>query len=118
MKKILIITLFVSVSLIARSQQNWDSVKVVSQQVVDNVYMLKGSGGNIGVITGSDGIVMIDDQFLPLGDKIKNAISALDSNPIKFTINTHIHGDHSGSNEFFKRQGSTLVAHDVVRERM
>lgn len=118
MKKLLIITLFVSVSLIARSQQNWDSVEVVSQQVVDNVYMLKGSGGNIGVITGNDGIVMIDDQFLPLGDKIKNAISALDSNPIRFTINTHIHGDHSGSNEFFKRQGSTLVAHDVVRERM
>jgi glyoxylase-like metal-dependent hydrolase (beta-lactamase superfamily II) len=80
--------------------------------------MLQGSGGNIGVITGKDGIVMIDDQFLQLSTKIKDAIAALDKGPIRFTLNTHIHGDHSGSNEFFKQQGSTIVAHELVRERM
>ena len=113
-------TLVVSlvITLSAGAQQNWDSIQVTSQQVRDNIYMLTGSGGNIGVLTGEDGIVMIDDQFLELGDKIKKAIAALDKGPIRFTLNTHIHGDHSGSNEYFKRAGSTIVAHDVVRERM
>src|SRR5687768_3582409 len=113
-------TLVVSlvITLSAAAQQNWDSIQVTSQQVRDNIYMLTGSGGNIGVLTGEDGIVMIDDQFLELGDKIKKAIAALDKGPIRFTLNTHIHGDHSGSNEYFKRAGSTIVAHDVVRERM
>ena len=106
------------ITLSAGAQQNWDSIQVTSQQVRDNIYMLTGSGGNIGVLTGEDGVVMIDDQFLQLGDKIKEAIAALDKGPIRFTLNTHIHGDHSGSNEYFKRAGSTIVAHDVVRERM
>ena len=106
------------ITLSAGAQQNWDSIQVTSQQVRDNIYMLTGSGGNIGVLTGEDGIVMIDDQFLQLGDKIKEAIAALDKGAIRFTLNTHIHGDHSGSNEYFKRAGSTIVAHDVVRDRM
>lgn len=80
--------------------------------------MLQGAGGNIGVLTGPDGIVMIDDQFLPLGPRIKEAIAALDKGPIRFTLNTHVHGDHSGSNEYFREIGSTIVAHDQVRERM
>ena len=99
-------------------QQNFDSVQVTSQSVRDNIYMLKGAGGNIGIITGEDGVLMIDDQFLPLGQKIEAAIAALDKGPIRFTLNTHIHGDHSGSNEYFKQLGSTLIAHDLVRERM
>lgn len=98
--------------------QNFDTVQVRSEQVAGNVYVLKGSGGNIGVLTGPDGILMIDDQFLPLSEKIKNAIANLDKGNIRFTLNTHIHGDHTGSNEFFKRNGSTIIAHDVVRERM
>jgi glyoxylase-like metal-dependent hydrolase (beta-lactamase superfamily II) len=116
--KPLFILLFLAIASNAISQQNWDSVKVTSHQVRDNVYMLKGSGGNIGVLTGKDGIVMIDDQFLQLGDKIKDAIAALDKGPIRFTLNTHVHGDHSGSNEYFKQIGSTIVAHELVRERM
>lgn len=99
-------------------QQNWDSINIISQRVKGNIYMLKGAGGNIGVLTGKDGIVMIDDQFLPLSSKIKDAIAALDDHPIRFTLNTHIHGDHSGGNEFFKQLGSTVVAHEMVRERM
>jgi cyclase len=102
----------------AVQSQNFDTVQVRSEQVRDNIYVLKGSGGNIGVLTGADGVLMIDDQFLPLSEKIKNAIASLDKGNIRFTLNTHIHGDHTGSNEFFKRNGSTIVAHDVVRERM
>jgi glyoxylase-like metal-dependent hydrolase (beta-lactamase superfamily II) len=118
MKRLIILTFFICSTLLSVAQTKWDSIQVKSEKVTGNIYMLTGSGGNIGVITGADGVVMIDDQFLPLGPKIKDAIQALDSNPIRFTINTHIHGDHSGSNEFFKQLGSTIVAHDVVRERM
>ena len=118
MKRSITMIVCLAFSFAGFAQQNWDSIQITSQQVRDNIYMLKGSGGNIGVLTGQDGIVMIDDQFLELGKKIQEAIAALDKGQIRFTLNTHIHGDHSGSNEYFKRIGSTIVAHDVVRERM
>ena len=118
MKHRLSLVLLLTVLTARCQEENWDSIQVTSQNVKENIYMLQGSGGNIGVITGEDGIVMIDDQFLQLSTKIKDAIAALDKGPIRFTINTHIHGDHSGSNEFFKQQGATIVAHDLVRERM
>lgn len=118
MKQSVILVFLISIATNALSQQDWDAVKVTSQQVRDNVYMLTGAGGNIGVLTGEDGVVMIDDQFLQLGPKIREAIAALDKGPIRFTLNTHVHGDHSGSNEYFKQNGSTIVAHELVRERM
>lgn len=118
MKQSVILVFFISIAANALSQQDWDAVKVTSERVRDNVYMLKGAGGNIGVLTGEDGVVMIDDQFLPLGPKITEAIAALDKGPIRFTLNTHVHGDHSGSNEYFKQNGSTIVAHELVRDRM
>jgi glyoxylase-like metal-dependent hydrolase (beta-lactamase superfamily II) len=80
--------------------------------------MLKGSGGNIGLLTGEDGLLMIDDQFAPLSEKIAAAIKSIDAGQIRFLLNTHIHGDHTGGNENFKKMGATIVAHDVVRERM
>jgi glyoxylase-like metal-dependent hydrolase (beta-lactamase superfamily II) len=118
MKKILLVGLLTASSLIAAAQQNLDTVKIRPQKVTDNIYMLKGSGGNIGVLIGKDGTLMIDDQFAPLSNKINGAIKTLDPGDIRFLINTHIHGDHSGGNENFKRMGVTIVAHDVVRERM
>lgn len=118
MKRSFAILLSLVLTLPVIAQQNWDSIQVTSQRVKGNIYMLTGSGGNIGVLTGEDGVVMIDDQFLQLGKKIQAAIASLDKGPIRFTINTHIHGDHSGSNEYFKKVGATIVAHDVVRERM
>lgn len=80
--------------------------------------MLKGSGGNIGLLTGGDGLLMIDDQFAPLSEKIAAAIKTIDAGQIRFLLNTHIHGDHTGGNENFKKMGVTIVAHDLVRERM
>lgn len=118
MKPLILLILIMFAGSHTKAQQNWDSIKVTSQHVKENIYMLQGAGGNIGVLTGKDGIVMIDDQFLELGSKIRDAIAALDKGPIRFTLNTHIHGDHSGSNEYFKQMGSTIVAHDLVRERM
>ncbi len=109
-------SLLFSVPLLA--QPNLDTVRIRPVKVSDHIYMLKGSGGNIGVLIGKDGTLMIDDQFAPLSNKINGAIKTLDPGEIRFLINTHIHGDHSGGNENFKRMGITVVAHDVVRERM
>ena len=117
MKRTLLVYALV-LSVMAATAQNYDTVKIRTEKLTENIYMLKGSGGNIGVITGADGVVMIDDQYLPLGQKIKDAIALLDKGPIRFTINTHLHGDHSGGNEFFKQQGSTIIAHETVRGRM
>jgi cyclase len=118
MKKIAPLHLFVLLASATFAQQNYDTVKIVPQKITENIYMLKGAGGNIGVLVGKDGTLMIDDQFAPLSNKINGAIKTISPEEIKFLINTHIHGDHSGGNENFKRMGVTVVAHDVVRERM
>ncbi len=98
--------------------QTMDTVKIRPVKVSDNIYMLQGAGGNIGIQVGKDGTFMIDDQFAPLSDKINGAIKAIDGGDIRFLINTHVHGDHLGGNENFKKLGATIVAHDQVRERM
>lgn len=98
--------------------QNFDTVKIRPQRVTDNIYMLTGSGGNIGLLLGGDGVLMIDDQYAPLSQKISDAIKSLAKNNLRFVVNTHVHGDHSGGNENFKKQGATLVAHEQVRVRM
>jgi|GEM_PF-75581 len=108
--------LFLCVTVLA--QNNFDTVSIRPVKVTDQIYMLKGSGGNIGVMIGKDGTIMIDDQFAPLSNKINGAIKTLDPGEIRFLINTHLHGDHSGGNENFKRMGVTVVAHDDVRARM
>ena len=80
--------------------------------------MLEGQGGNITVAVGTDGIIMVDGQFAPLSDKIKAAIKAISPLPIKYLINTHYHGDHTGGNENFAKDGVTIVAHDNLRVRL
>src|SRR6185295_6078619 len=74
--------------------QNFDTVQIKTLKITEKIYMLEGSGGNIGVLVGKDGIVMIDDQFAPLSEKIKTALKALSDKPVRFVINTHFHGDH------------------------
>lgn len=118
MKKIVILAVFALVTTSIFAQQNYDTVKIRPVKITDNIYMLNGAGGNIGVLVGKDGTLMIDNQFGPLSNKINGAIKTINPAEIKFLINTHIHGDHSGGNENFKRMGTTIVAHDVVRERM
>jgi cyclase len=112
---ILLLTTFITYA----QQQNFDTVRIIPVKVTESIYMLKGSGGNIGVFAGREGIFMIDDQYAPLSDKITAAIKAIDPGSIRFLVNTHIHGDHSGGNDnFAKIPGLTIVAHDLVRERM
>ncbi len=105
-------------AVVAKAQQNFDTVKIRPLKVTDQIYMLKGSGGNIGLLTGSDGLLMIDDQYAPLSVKINEAIKSISQSPIRFLVNTHIHGDHTGGNDNFSKQGITLIGHDQVRERM
>jgi glyoxylase-like metal-dependent hydrolase (beta-lactamase superfamily II) len=102
----------------ANAQTNYDTVKIRPVKVAEQIYMLKGSGGNIGLLVGKEGSLLVDNQFAPLSNKINGAAKTIDPGEIRFMINTHLHGDHSGGNENFKRMGSTLVAHDQVRERM
>mgnify|MGYP001572564536 CR=1 FL=1 len=104
----------------ANAQQDFDTVQVRSTKITDAVYMLTGSGGNLGVSAGEDGIFIIDDQFAPPTEKIKKAIvdATKISSPIRFVLNTHLHGDHTGGNEYFGKVGAVIVAHDNVRKRM
>jgi len=100
------------------SAQNFDSVEIKTYKMSETIYMLEGSGGNIGLLVGKDGVVMIDDQFAPLSEKIKTAIQKITDAPVRFVINTHFHGDHVGGNENFGKEGAIIVAQSNSRLRM
>jgi cyclase len=103
---------------LASAQTDYSTVQIVPHAVRGTVHYLEGAGGNIGLSVGADGVVMIDDQFAPLTDKILAAIRALNDGEIRFLINTHMHGDHTGGNENLGRQGIVILARDEVRVRM
>jgi len=106
------------ISLYAEDEDKFKDVVIKTIKVSDGIYMLMGSGGNIGVSVGEDGVFMIDDQFAPLTEKIKAAVAKISDQPIKFLINTHWHGDHTGGNENLGKDNVLIVAHDNVHERM
>src|SRR5580765_4953163 len=108
------LSFFVSVAI---AQEDYSKVEIKPTKVAGNVYMLEGSGGNIGVCAGEDGIVIVDDQYAPLANKIKEALKGISDKPLKFVINTHFHGDHTGGNAEFGRE-ATIIAHENVRKRL
>ena len=110
--------LLASLAVPALGQQNMDDVEVQVHPVADGVYMLTGRGGNIGLSVGEDGAFLIDDQFAPLTDKIQAAVATVSDQPIRFVVNTHLHGDHTGGNENLGEAGAIIVAHENVRARM
>ena len=111
-----VLSLFLA-SAVAGQQRDFSTVEVKATKVAGTVYMLTGSGGNIGVSVGEDGIVIVDDQFAPLAPKIKDTLKAITDKPILFILNTHYHGDHTGGNEVFSRE-APIIAHDNVRKRL
>jgi glyoxylase-like metal-dependent hydrolase (beta-lactamase superfamily II) len=104
-------------SLASAQQQDFSKVVIKVSKVSGNVYMLEGSGGNIGVSVGDDGIAIVDDQYAPLAEKIRAALKGIADKPVRFVINTHYHTDHAGGNEKFGGD-ATLIAHDNVRKRI
>lgn len=99
-------------------QQDFTKVEIKTRSLAPGIAMLEGAGGNIAVSTGSDGPVIVDDQFAPMAPKIMAAVKALQDAPIRFVINTHFHFDHTGGNEAFGGAGALIVAHDNVRVRL
>ena len=113
----LIAIMIVCFSAIRTLAQDFSKVEIKATKVAGNVYMLEGSGGNIGVSVGPDGILIVDDQFAPLADKIKAALKTLGEGKLKFVLNTHYHGDHSGGNIAFGPD-APIIAQTNVRKRL
>jgi glyoxylase-like metal-dependent hydrolase (beta-lactamase superfamily II) len=119
MKTHLLFTLALACShTVALAQRDFSTVEIKVIPVAKNIYMLEGSGGNIGVSVGADGILIVDDQFAPLAEKIEAAIQKLKPGKLKFVLNTHFHGDHTGGNAHFGAKEATIVAHSNVRKRL
>lgn len=110
-----ILLVFISTTINA---QRFDNVEIKTTKLSDHTYMLEGAGGNIGVSVGEDGVFVIDDQFAPLSEKILASIKALSDKPLKFLVNTHYHGDHTGGNENMAKAGAIIIAHDNVKKRL
>ena len=118
MKAGLAAVLVLVASPLLAQQQDFSKVEVKAEKVAEGVYMLTGSGGNIGLSVGKSGTYVIDDQYAPLSEKILAAIRAITPEPVRFVVNTHWHGDHTGGNENMGKAGALLVAHENVRRRM
>src|SRR5712692_2700909 len=107
-------------AVVAQQEPDWSKVQIKVTKVSGNIYMLEGQGGNIAASVGEDGIVIVDDQFAPLAEKIQAALKELKitDKPVRFVINTHYHGDHTGGNDPFNNAGATLIAHDNAPNRL
>lgn len=100
------------------AQRDFSKIEITTEKVTDDIYVLFGSGGNIGIFAGKEQTLMIDDQFAPLSEKILAAVQQISDKPIHYLVNTHWHGDHTGGNENMAKHGATIVAHHNVRKRM
>ena len=102
----------------AAAQDDFRAVEIKTEKLADGLYMLTGRGGNLGLSVGKSGTFLIDDQYAPLTDKILAAVKTVTPDPVRFVVNTHWHGDHTGGNENLGRTGAFVVAHENVRRRM
>ena len=114
-----VLTAFICFSSIClTAQRDWSQIEITTESISERVHVLFGSGGNMGLAVGQDYAYLIDDQFGPLSDKILEAIRGITDKPLKFVVNTHWHGDHTGGNANLARQGAIIIAHDNVYNRM
>src|SRR5437016_6055979 len=111
------VVLLLANAFVTAQEKDFSKVQMKVSKVAGNIYMLEGAGGNIGASVGDDGIVIVDDQYAPLADKIQVALKGITDKPVRFVINTHYHGDHTGGNAYFQKQ-APIIAHDNVRKRM
>lgn len=117
-KKVILTLIFLFFQTLNYAQNNFDAVKIETEKLTSNIYMLTGRGGNIGLSIGHDGVLIIDSQFAPLTPKIIDAIKAISDKPISFLANTHHHGDHTGGNENLAKKDALIIAHDNVHKRI
>ncbi|HEX6043568.1 MAG TPA: MBL fold metallo-hydrolase [Pyrinomonadaceae bacterium] len=117
MRIFLLSFLLFCVAIAAHAQTDYSKVEIKATKVAGNVYMLEGAGGNIGVSVGPDGILIVDDQFAPLAEKIRASLKTLGEGKLKYILNTHWHGDHTGGNAVFGPE-APIIAHDNVRKRL
>lgn len=101
--------------VVIAQESDYSKVEIKTNKLADNFYTLDGQGGTVSVLTGNDGVFVVDTQFAPLTDKLVAAIRAVSDKPIRFVVNTHLHGDHTGGNANFAALGATVFAHDRVR---
>ncbi len=100
------------------AQKDWDAIVIKENKVTDQIYFLEGSGGNIGLLMGTEGLLIVDDQYAELSEKIKSKLAELSGEELRFILNTHYHGDHTGGNENLSSDGAEIVAHKNVKERL
>jgi cyclase len=120
MRRLALLGLICAAALAAAQTRDFSKVQIKVTKISGNIYMLQGAGGNIAASVGEDGIVIVDDQYAPLAEKIAAALKGIGATdkPVRFVINTHYHGDHTGGNLAFATNGSTVIAQDNVRKRL
>ena len=118
MKQFLLMAALTGATTWAQGQPDFSKVEIKPTKLANNLTILEGQGGAIGVLTGPDGTFMVDTQFAPLSDKIAAAIKQISPGPIKFVVNTHVHGDHTGGNANFAKMGATIIAREELRNRL
>jgi len=112
------VLLLTAPALFAQGAPDFSNVVIKTNKITDKFYTLEGAGGTIGVLIGPDGVFMVDTQFAPLSDKIAAAIKQLTPQPIRYVVNTHVHGDHTGGNVNFGTMGATIIAREELRYRL
>jgi cyclase len=117
LRRFVVLIVLCIVPVAANAQTDYSKVEIKATKVAGNVYMLEGAGGNIGVSVGPDGILIVDDQFAPLAEKIRASLKTLGEGKLKYILNTHWHGDHTGGNAVFGPE-APIIAHDNVRKRL
>jgi len=115
---LLVALLAMGVAVTAQNAPDFSKVEIKTTKLANNFYTLEGQGGTIGILVGPDGILMVDSQFAPLSQKIAAAIHQVSNQPIRFLIDTHVHGDHTGGNENFAKMGAIILARPELRERL
>ena len=124
MAKIAIPTTFIlaaaltMVAVTASAQQDFSKIEVKPTKITNNFYTLEGAGGMVGILVGNDGVFMVDSQFAPMSGKLAAAIKNITDKPIRFLVNTHVHGDHTGGDENFGKMGVTILARENLRYRL
>src|SRR4029453_5216604 len=103
---------------LAAQQQDFSKVEIKATKIGPSFYTLEGQGGTIGALVGPDGVFLVDSQFGPLTDKIVAAVKQISPTPIKFVVNTHVHGDHTGGNENLGKMGAVIFSRDQLRARL